>query len=328
MNGYEKVKKIGEGASGIVFKAKVLDEKRIRTGRKRVRNSSEPTYVAIKRIKLKSNKEGLSQEAIREIKILQELCHPNVVKILDIFQHHSNINLVMEFMETDLEGVIKDPKITLTRSDVKAYMKMLLEAVDHCHKRWILHRDIKPGNCLIGLDGSLHLTDFGLAKAYGTPDRRMTPRACTIWYRAPEMLYNSSAYGPAVDMWAVGCVFGELMTREALFRSDNTELNQLSCIFAKVGTPTDEEWPERKNLPLYVMYHYEETKPKPWKTLFPAAKEDAIDLMRSILRFNPKKRFSASEALKHEYFTNEPLPTSPDNMPTIRKRNQSTTQGK
>ncbi|GAB5356243.1 hypothetical protein AAMO2058_000274100 [Amorphochlora amoebiformis] len=322
MEGYKKISKLGEGASGVVFKAEVLDLSRIEvTSRKRLRQGEGGKLtVAIKKIKLKSNKEGLSQEAVREIKVLQELAHPNVVKILDIFKHHANINLVMELMETDLENVIKDTKnFVLQRGDVKSYMKMLLEAIKHCHDRWILHRDVKPGNCLIAHDGSMHLTDFGLAKAYGSPERKMTPGACTIWYRAPEMLFNADSYGSAIDMWAVGCVFGELMTRRPVFPGEG-ELNQLSKIFGKLGTPTEEEWSERKNLPQSMMYNYEETKAEPWEVLFPAADPVARDLIMNLLRFNPNKRLTAGQALEHRYFKTAPAPSKLENMPTVRKR--------
>eukprot|EP00471_Norrisiella_sphaerica_P010326 CAMPEP_0184504198 /NCGR_PEP_ID=MMETSP0113_2-20130426/52335_1 /TAXON_ID=91329 /ORGANISM="Norrisiella sphaerica, Strain BC52" /LENGTH=150 /DNA_ID=CAMNT_0026893821 /DNA_START=591 /DNA_END=1043 /DNA_ORIENTATION=+ len=149
----------------------------------------------------------------------------------------------------------------------------------------------------------------------------MTPTACTIWYRAPEMLFGADAYGSAVDMWSVGCVFGELMRRDPLFKGSGTELNQLSTIFGKLGTPTDDEWADRRNLKLSEMYEdWGKTEPVPWSVLFPTASKAAVDLLKKLLRFNPNKRLTAAEALRHEYFSSSPPPTPLERMPTVKSK--------
>lgn len=220
------------------------------------------SIVAIKKIRLRSAAEGLSLEAIREIKLLQELDHPNVLRLLDIFAHHANINLVLEYMTGDLEGLIRwraREQKPLAPGDVKAYMHQVLEGMHHCHERFIMHRDMKPGNLLVGEKGEIKIAgqrerghacreegrhakdevltfhsatmshslalsppDFGLAKIYGSPDRRMSPQACTIWYRAPELLFGAASYGAAADMWSIGCIFGELLWLKPMLSDTHT----------------------------------------------------------------------------------------------------------
>lgn len=321
MDHYEKVSELGKGASGTVHKARVRDPARLKS-RKRGRESGSdaaavPDYVAIKKINLKKKTEGLSREAIREIKILAELDDPHVIRLLDVFKHQSNVNLVLEVMETNLKDVIVSDAV-LRPADIKAYMLMLIRAVRHCHARWVLHRDIKPENLLIARDGSMQLSDFGLAKAYGSPNRKMSPTMCTIWYRAPEMLFGSKSYGPAVDMWSVGCVFAELLRCDPMFKSNGTEIHQLKVIFSKLGTPRSEDWPDAKHLPSYISFSTIDATP--WKAMFPAATQDCLDLLQSLLQLNPSKRLSADQALKHRYFALDPQPTPPDQMPTLRGR--------
>ena len=131
----------------------------------------------------------------------------------DVFGHKSNISLVMDFMDTDLEIIIKDPTIILTGPNIKSYVLQTLLGLEYLHKHWILHRDIKPNNLLINREGVLKIGDFGLAKVYGSPNRIYTHIVVTRWYRAPELLFGARIYGPGVDVWAVGCVLAEILQR-------------------------------------------------------------------------------------------------------------------
>ena len=145
--------------------------------------------------------------------LIQELNHPNVIALRDVFGHKSNISLVMDFMDTDLEIIIKDPTIVLTGANIKSYVLQTLLGLEYLHKNWILHRDIKPNNLLINREGVLKIGDFGLAKVYGSPNRVYTHIVVTRWYRAPELLFGARLYGPGVDVWAVGCVLAEILQR-------------------------------------------------------------------------------------------------------------------
>ena len=159
MDRYVKGRTLGEGTFGVVHEARVEA-----TGER----------VAIKKIRLGKLKEGVNFTAIREIKLLQEIEHEHVIALVDVFAHKKNLNLVFEFCGGDLEMVIRDKTAPLERGEVKSYAMMTLRAVAHCHERWVLHRDLKPNNLLIAPNGCLKLADFGLARIFGSPDRRFT----------------------------------------------------------------------------------------------------------------------------------------------------------
>jgi cyclin-dependent kinase 7 len=150
---------------------------------------------------------------LREIKLLKELKDSNIIELIDAFPYKGNLHLVFEFMETDLEAVIRDRNIVLSPADTKSYIQMMLKGLAFCHKKWVLHRDMKPNNLLIGADGQLKLADFGLARIFGSPERNFTHQVFARWYRAPELLFGTKQYGSAVDIWAAGCIFAELLLR-------------------------------------------------------------------------------------------------------------------
>lgn len=142
--------------------------------------------VAVKKIKIGSRaeaKDGINRTALREIKILQELHHENLIGLLDVFGHKSNVSLVFDFMDTDLEILIKDTTIVLTPANIKAYIVQTVQGLEYLHLNWILHRDLKPNNLLINSNGVLKVGDFGLAKLYGSPNRINTHQVVTRWYR-------------------------------------------------------------------------------------------------------------------------------------------------
>ncbi|EFA81670.1 p34-cdc2 protein [Heterostelium album PN500] len=301
MDKYQMVKLIGEGTYGVVS---LGIEKS--TGRE----------VAIKKIrKILINKgvdDGVSFSAIREIKMLQELKHVNVVELLDVFAHKSNVYLVFELMAWDLQQVIEDRSIILKPSDIKSYMKMLLQGIEACHNNWILHRDLKPNNLLCSADGDMKLADFGLARQYGSPHKVYSPQAVTIFYRAPELLFGAKSYGPSVDMWSIGCIFAELMLRTP-YLPGTSEIDQLTKIFSALGTPNETVWPGVTSLPNYIQFT--DFPATPFAQLFSAASPDAIDLLQKMLTYNPAARCSATEALAHPYFSNSPKPSAPKDLP-------------
>ncbi|KAM6111517.1 uncharacterized protein FYN12_013539 [Phoenicopterus ruber ruber] len=178
-------------------------------------------------------KDGINRTALREIKLLQELSHPNIIGLLDAFGHKSNISLVFGFMETDLEVIIKDTSIVLTQSHIKAYMLMTLQGLKYLHQHWILHRDLKPNNLLLDENGVLKLADYDLAKSFGSPNRVYIHQVVTRWYQAPELLFGARMYGVGVDMWAVGCILAELLLRDNCVLAPNVyQRNSDQDIFA------------------------------------------------------------------------------------------------
>lgn len=204
--------------------------------------------------------------ALREVKLLRELRHPNLLRLLDVWPSRRGLSLVYDFMETDLDRVIRDRSLLLSGADVKAYMLMVLAALAHCHASRVVHRDVKPDNFLVASSGALKLADFGLARAIGSPDRPYTHQVFARWYRAPELLYGSTCYGTGVDVWAAGCIFAELMLRRPWFPAES-DVGVLTKIFAALGTPRDTDWGGLRAMPAFV--EFQETPAPLLRSIFP-----------------------------------------------------------
>ena len=303
---YAREARLGAGTFGVVYLARDLNRDRAK--------------VAVKRIKPPGKfVDGVSWTALREIKVLREVAHENVVNLLDVFVHDEKVHLVFEFCTYDLEKVVRDPTIILYESEVAAYLTMLLRGLEALHGVWVLHRDLKPSNLLIDERGVLKIGDFGLARVFAMcegVDRvsDMTSQVVTLFYRAPELLFGAKDYGVGVDMWSVGCIMAELMTRSPFFPG-SSEIDQLGRIFHALGTPTEEEWPGMTHLPSYMAFN--RVEPVPLQTHFRAASPRAVGLLRALLQFDPAKRLTASEALKHDFFTapDAPKPTPCADLP-------------
>ncbi|KAF9671345.1 hypothetical protein SADUNF_Sadunf12G0037600 [Salix dunnii] len=302
---YLKREILGEGTYGVVYKA--ID-------------TTTGQTVAIKKIRLGKQKEGVNFTALREIKLLKEVKDPNIIELIDAFPHKGNLHLVFEFMETDLEAVIRDPNIFLSPGDIKSYFQMTLKGLAVCHKKWVLHRDMKPNNLLIGSNGQLKLADFGLARIFGSPGRKFTHQVFARWYRAPELLFGAKQYGAGVDVWAAGCIFAELLNRRPFLQGDS-DIDQLGKIFQKLGTPTLSQWPDLEWLPDFVEYSSQIAQP--WRKLCPTASDDALDLLSKMFTYDPKSRISVQQALEHRYFTSIPLPTDPAKLPRPAPKRES-----
>lgn len=295
---YLKKRKVGEGTYAVVYES--ID---VQTGGR----------VALKKIKMTAHGMGLDISAVRELHALPSLRHENIVELLDVYGSKKNLILVLAFYDADLEMLIKDRSIPFAPGDVKAWMLMILRALEYCHQRGLMHRDLKPNNLLIAGDGRLKLADFGLARAADFPRGPMTSQVVTRWYRPPELLFGARHYGPAVDIWAAGCIFAELMLRTPFVHAE-TDMGQLKIIFQALGTPREEDWPGMRLLPDYVAFP-PQAKP-PLKGIFNAAPDDALDLLEAMLTFDPLRRIAAREALSHPYFsTNLPRPTPPEKLP-------------
>jgi serine/threonine protein kinase len=283
---YVKIEKIGQGTYGVVYKAM---------------NKSTREFIALKKIRLEGEDEGVPSTAIREISSLMELQHPNVVRLLDVICQEKRLYLVFEYLNQDLKRYIDTaPPSGMTTSHVKSFLWQILQAITFCHIRRMLHRDMKPQNVLIGSDGVLKIADFGLSRAFGIPLPAYTHEVVTLWYRAPEILLGGKRYSTPVDIWSIGCIFAEMATRKPMFTGD-CEIDQLFKIFRCLGTPTAKTWPAVVDLPDYNV-SFPQFSPVSLETLIPQLDYNGRELLLKLLAYDPGKRISARAALEHPYF--------------------------
>ncbi|CAK9012822.1 Cyclin-dependent kinase 1 (CDK1) (Cell division control protein 28) (Cell division protein kinase 2) [Durusdinium trenchii] len=282
-------KVLGEGTYGKVYKAVSKQNSQV---------------VAIKRIKLNpDDDEGIPSTALREVAVLKELDSEYVVKLFEVFCSPHKLVLVFELMENDLKKYMKSVRGQLTPRDVKSLCLQLVKGLEVCHARRIIHRDIKPQNLLIDSQLRLKLADFGLARAFVVPVPKYTHEVVTVWYRAPEILLGSSIYSIGVDMWAVGCVFGEMATGQPLFPGDS-EIDTIFKIFQKLGTPNEEDWPGLSGLPNFKK-NFPSWRHKGWdniRTTRAQVGRNGIDLLDKFMAYDPIKRWTARRGLSHPYF--------------------------
>jgi serine/threonine protein kinase len=283
----EKDKLLGEGTYGKVYKARSH-----RTGE----------LVAMKQMKLGGEEEGVPSTAIREIALLKELSHVNVVRLLDVYCSSAKLVLVFEFLDQDLKKYMKALKVPLPPATIKNLAFQLCRGVEFCHANRILHRDIKPQNLLVDNRLRLKIADFGLARAYSVPVPKYTHEVVTVWYRAPEILLGSAIYSVPVDLWSVGCVLAEMATGAPLFAGDS-EIDTIFKIFQKLGTPTEADWPGLSELPDFKP-SFPKWPARGWESIGNTAAQvgpDGIDLLRKLTYFDPKKRWSARKACGYVY---------------------------
>ncbi|KAG0008912.1 cyclin-dependent serine/threonine protein kinase, partial [Entomortierella chlamydospora] len=237
----KKIEKLGEGTYGIVYKAQ---------------NRETNDVVALKRIRLDNEEEGVPCTAIREISLLKELRQNNIVRLYDVLHTEKKLTLVFEFLDSDL----------------KKFLDTYSGDIDV-----LTIKDLKPQNLLINKKGDLKLGDFGLARAFGIPVRSYSHEVVTLWYRAPDVLMGSKQYSTSIDIWSAGCIFAEMASGRPLFPGSSVK-DQLLKIFKILGTPSEETWPGVSRLPEYrpdfPLYN-----PIPLENLIPKLDASGIDLL-------------------------------------------------
>ncbi|CAK7223323.1 hypothetical protein SBRCBS47491_005169 [Sporothrix bragantina] len=336
---YDKLNDIEEGAYGWVARAK---------------DRSTGEVVALKRLKLDAaDRGGVPVTGLREIQLLKDCSHRNIVQLREVVvgdrRPIDNILLVLEFVEHDLKSILEDMPQPFLASEVKTLLRQLAAGVAYLHGRWVLHRDLKTSNLLLNNRGQLKIADFGMARYYSEEESssstssssssiHLTPLVVTLWYRAPELLLGARRYGRAVDMWSVGCIFGELLTREPLLQGKN-EADELARIFDLCGVPTDTTWPGFRRLPnARALRLPPSSSPAASQSTiasirakFPLLITAGCQLLSSLLALDPEQRPTANDMLDHEYFRQEPrakqeamFPTFPSKAGQERRRRRNT----
>ena len=315
---YEFMGKLGEGTFGEVSKA---------------RSKKTGAVVALKKIIMHNEKDGFPITALREIKLLKMLDHVNVLKLEEMAiekpkgeaKKKSHMFMVTPYMSHDLSGLLENPDVNFTIPQIKCYMLQLLEGVKYLHENKILHRDMKAANLLISNKGILQIADFGLARPYeddipkpgrggGEATRDYTALVVTRWYRPPELLLSLRKYTTAIDMWGVGCVFGEMFRRKPIL-SGKTDLDQAFLIFDLVGSPNDESMPGWRNLP--GCEGTREWPPRKGRLAQEFGEQGPlmVSLLSELLKLDWRTRINAMDALKHPYFHSPPYPAKPEDIP-------------
>ncbi|KAI9841932.1 MAG: serine/threonine protein kinase, CMGC, CDC2/CDK sub [Sclerophora amabilis] len=322
---YEILGKLGEGTFGEVHKA---------------RSAKNGSVVALKKILMHNEKDGFPITALREIKLLKMLSHVNILKLEEMAVERNRgegrkkavMYMVTPYMDHDLSGLLENPNVRFTEPQIKCYMLQLLEGLRYLHANHILHRDMKAANLLIDNHGILQIADFGLARHYDEPppqagrgngeaSRDYTTVVVTRWYRPPELLLQLRRYTPAIDMWGVGCVFGEMFTEKPIL-AGNSDLNQAQIIFDLVGSPNEENMPGWSSLPGCEGVKTFKPRPNAIAQRFREQGSCAISLLNELLKLDWRKRINAIDALDHPYFRNDPLPAKPGDLPKFEESHE------
>uniref|UniRef100_A0A9J7Y427 non-specific serine/threonine protein kinase n=1 Tax=Cyprinus carpio carpio TaxID=630221 RepID=A0A9J7Y427_CYPCA len=298
MNRYTTLKQLGDGTYGSVLMGK---------------SNESGELVAIKRMKRKfySWEECMN---LREVKSLKKLNHANVVKLKEVIRENDHLYFVFEYMKENLYQLMKDRTKLFPESVVRNISFQILQGLSFIHKHGFFHRDMKPENLLCMGPELVKIADFGLAREIRSRPP-YTDYVSTRWYRAPEVLLRSPVYSSPIDIWAVGCIIAELYTLRPLFPG-NSEVDEIFKICQVLGTVKKSDWPEGYQLAAAMNFRFPQCVPTPLKTLIPNATNEALDLMKDLLQWDPKKRPSAAKALRYPYFqvgqVLGPLPMTPD----------------
>jgi serine/threonine protein kinase len=270
----------------VVFKAKDKRDGRI---------------VALKKILLQGDDEGVPATSIREIALLKEVSqHRNIVQLLEVINENSKLFLAFEFLDKDLKGYMNSVVGPIDPHLIKSYMYQLVLGINFCHMHRVMHRDLKPQNLLIDSTGLLKIADFGLARAFSIPLPQYTHEVVTLWYRAPEVLLGAKKYSTPLDVWSIGAIFAELANKKPLLPGDS-EYDQLMKTFMMFGTPNDEIWPGVSELPDYKAI-FPKWSARPLREKVPSLENAGLDLLGRMMIYEPSQRISTKQALKHPYF--------------------------
>ncbi|KAJ4968144.1 hypothetical protein NE237_014845 [Protea cynaroides] len=283
MERYKLMKELGDGTCGSVYKAFNLERNEI---------------VAVKKMKRKFYFWDECMN-LREVKSLCKLNHPNIVKLKEIVRENHELFFIFEYMEYNLYQVMRDRQIPFSEAEIRSLMSQVLQGLAYMHKNGYFHRDLKPENLLVTND-VIKIADFGLAREVASRPP-YTDYVSTRWYRAPEVLLQSSSYTPAIDMWAIGAILAELFTLYPIFPGES-ETDQLYKICCVLGTPDWSTLPEGMNVSRLISFSFSAIEPVNLSDIIRNASLEAIDLITKLCSWDPQRRPTAEQALQHPFF--------------------------
>ncbi|KAJ6846325.1 cyclin-dependent kinase F-4-like [Iris pallida] len=283
MDRYKIIKEVGDGTFGSVWRAI---------------NKQSGEIVAVKKMKRKyySWEECMN---LREVKSLRKMNHPNIVKLKEVIRENDILYFIFEYMECNLYQLMKDRGKLFAVAEIRNWCFQIFQALAYMHQRGYFHRDLKPENLLVTKD-VIKIADFGLAREVCSQPP-YTEYVSTRWYRAPEVLLQSSLYGSAVDMWAMGAIMAELFNLRPLFPG-SSEVDEICKICSVIGSPDLNSWAEGIQLAEAMKYQFPQFSSENLAEVIPSASEDAVDLISSLCSWDPKKRPTAAEVLQHSFF--------------------------
>ncbi|GBG28895.1 Protein kinase [Hondaea fermentalgiana] len=284
MNRYKLTNQLGDGTYGSVLKAV---------------NKSTGEIVAIKKMK-KAFRTWEECMNLREVMSLKKLNHPNIVKLKEVIRENDELFFVFEHMSENLYETMKARTKMMPEASIRNCIYQILQGLAFMHKHGFFHRDIKPENLLCRGE-AVKIADFGLAREIRSRPP-YTEYVSTRWYRAPEVLLRSTSYNSPIDLWACGCIMAELFTLRPLFPG-SSEPDEIFKICSVLGSPTHQSWPEGMKLSVAMNFKFPQFVATPLDQLIPQASPEAISLIRELLRYDPKKRPTASQALQHPFFS-------------------------
>ncbi|XP_032618216.1 cyclin-dependent kinase-like 2 isoform X1 [Chelonoidis abingdonii] len=290
MEKYETLGLVGEGSYGMVMKCRNKDNGRI---------------VAIKKFLESEDDKMVKKIAMREIKLLKQLRHENLVNLLEVCKKKKRWYLVFEFVDHTLLDDLELFPHGLDYSRVRKYLFQIIKGIGFCHSHNIIHRDIKPENILVSQSGVVKLCDFGFARTLAAPGEAYTDYVATRWYRAPELLVGDTKYGKAVDVWAIGCLVPEMLTGEPLFPGDS-DIDQLYHIMKCLGNLTPRHQELFYKNPLFAGVRLPEVKEaEPLERRYPKLSAAVLDLAKKCLQIDPDKRPSCADLLQCDFFNKD-----------------------
>lgn len=265
-------------------------------------NDDDDSIVAIKKMKKKYYNWDDCMKS-REIQILKKLSHENIVLLKEVIRSNNNLYLVFEHMENNLHQLIRDRSLKFPESSIVTIIYQIAQGLAYIHKHKYFHRDIKPENilCRNGTE-CIKIADFGLTRETNSQPP-YTEYVATRWYRAPELLLRSTSYNWTVDIWALGCVTGELYILRPIFPG-RSEIDQIFKLCQTLGTPSSQAWPDGQRLASLVQFNFPNIVHLKLANLINGCSDNGLNLIGSMLKWNPNERPTVKEILKHRFFEN------------------------